>query len=359
MATAVNDQSTILLVDDEIRNVEILKSYLEPVGYKVLSVASGEKAIKCAFENYIDLILLDVMMPGMDGFETTRRLKSSENTSFIPIILVTVLSEKKERVKGIESGCDDFLNKPVDKLELLARVKSLIKVKAYNEYLRNYKHELESEVAKRTKELKKALLMIEESSLETIYRLSMAAEYKDTDTGAHIFRISHSAAAIARKFGLDKDTTKSILYAAPMHDIGKIGIPDSILLKPGKLDSEEWEVMKRHAVIGANILKGSKQNLINVAEVIARTHHEKWDGTGYPKGLKGEAIPLPGRIVAVADVFDALISKRPYKEPYPPDRSFGIIENSKGAHFDPNVVDAFLNIKREILSIVEKYKDYP
>jgi putative two-component system response regulator len=262
-----------------------------------------------------------------------------------------------DRVKALEVGADDFLSKPVDNTELRARVNSSLKVKAYNDHMRNYQKELEAEVAKRTEELRQAFQKIKLASLDTIFRLSQAAEYKDEDTGSHIKRMSHYAAAVARKLGLDDSAVETILYAAPMHDVGKIGIPDKILLKPAKLDPDEWAIMKQHTTIGANILKGSDAEFIKMAEVIALTHHEKWDGTGYPKGLKGKAIPLSGRIAAIADVFDAITSKRPYKEAFPLDKSLSIIKEGRGNHFDAEVVDAFFAIQDEIVEIKEHYRD--
>jgi putative two-component system response regulator len=195
------------------------------------------------------------------------------------------------------------------------------------------------------------------ASLDTVYRLSRAAEYRDEDTGAHIQRMSLYSAAIARRLGFDDETVESILYAAPMHDIGKIGIPDRILLKPGRLDPNEWEIMKQHTIIGARILEGSDAEFIKLAKVIALTHHERWDGTGYPKGLKGSETPMVGRLTGIADVFDALISKRPYKKALSVEKSFDIIRDRRGSHFDPEVVDVFFAVENEILSVREKYKD--
>ncbi|MCD6142374.1 HD domain-containing protein, partial [Candidatus Bipolaricaulota bacterium] len=271
-------------------------------------------------------------------------------------VMVTALHDVEDRVKALEAGADDFLTKPVDKTVLRARVQSLLKVKAYNDHMRNYQQELEAEVAKRTEELQQAFEKVKESSLETIYRLARAAEYKDEDTGTHIMRMSHYAATVARELGLPEDEAESILYAAPMHDVGKIGIPDRILLKPGKLDPDEWKVMKQHTLIGGKILSGSEAGFIKLAEVIALTHHEKWDGSGYPNGLTGEDIPIAGRITAIADVFDALTSKRPYKEPFPLEKSFSIIREGRGTHFDPAVVDAFFAVTDEILAIKERFK---
>lgn len=350
-------QPAILIVDDEARNIELEKAYLEPYHYKILTASNGEEALRTLAKNDVDLILLDVMMPGKDGFAVTRQMKTNKKTSSIPVVLVTALSDKKDRVKGIEAGCDDFISKPVDSAELLARVRSLLKVKAYNDHMRNYERKLEAEVAKRTKEVYAAMAIIEETALETIQRLASAAECRDQYTGSHILRMSRYAEAIAKKMEVDGGFVRGILYASSMHDIGKIGIPDKILMKPGKLNDKEWEVMQQHTVIGAKLLHGSKQDFMKMAEEIALTHHENWDGTGYPQGLAGERIPISGRIVAVADVFDALISKRPYKPPLSYRESFTIIKNERGTHFDPGVVDAFISTKQEILSIAEQYKD--
>jgi len=218
--------------------------------------------------------------------------------------------------------------------------------------MRNYRKELETEVAARTGELKQAVERIKAASLETIYRLSKAAEYKDKDTGAHIQRMSLYSAALARRMGLDESMIETILYAAPMHDLGKIGIPDEILLKPTRLDPAEWEIMKQHAVIGAEILKGSDAKFIRMGETIALSHHEKWDGSGYPRGLKGLEIPIAARIVAIADVFDALTSKRRYKESFGVEHSLAVIRKGRGIHFDPDVADAFFAAQDEIRTVL-------
>lgn len=353
----MKNKPKILVVDDEPINVKLLKANLLSQECEVLTASGGEEALKIIFSNQIDLILLDVMMPDINGFEVTKRLKADENTRGIPIILVTSLRDTEDRIKGIESGCDDFLSKPVDKSELVARVQSLLKVKAYYDYMRDYEKKLEAEVSRRTQELQLALKKIEEASLETIYRLSKAAEYKDEGTAVHIQRMSHYAVTVARRLHLSQNTITAILYAAPMHDIGKIGVPDHILLKPGKLDPDEWKIMKQHTIIGGKILEGSKRGFIKLGEIIALTHHEKWDGSGYPKGLKGKQIPLVARIVAIADVFDALTSKRPYREPLTVEEAFNIIKEGKGTHFDPQVVDVFFESEQEILSIKERFSD--
>jgi putative two-component system response regulator len=347
----------ILVVDDEDKNLSLMEAILVPLGYEVILAKDGEQALEKVQLTPPDLILLDIMMPGLDGYEVARRLKEDKEARIIPIVMVTILKEVEDRVKALEAGADDLLTKPVDKTELRARVQSLLKVKAYNDHMRNHQKELEKEVAKRTEQLRLAFEKIKKASLDSIYLLSRAAEYKDEDTGAHIQRMSNYAAAIARKLGLSERVVESILYAAPMHDVGKIGIPDHILLKPGKLGPDEWEIMKQHTVMGASILKGPNTGFIKLAEIIAVTHHEKWDGSGYPKGLKGIQINLAGRITAIADVFDALTSKRPYKEPLSLEKAVTIIRKQRGLHFDPDVVDAFFAVQDEIVLIKDKYRD--
>jgi putative two-component system response regulator len=348
-------KSVVLVVDDLPQNVKLLEAYLIPQGYEIVRAINGEEALAKLTESQIDLILLDVMMPDIDGFEVTRRIRQNDKYRLLPIILVTALGETKDRVKGIEAGCDDFISKPVDKTELLARVKSLLKVKDYNDLRSNYQKELESEVNKRTEELKQASDKLKTASLDTIYRLSVASDYKDGDTGTHIKRMSRYCAAVARRMGLDKKTISDILYAAPMHDLGKIGIPDKILSKPGKLDPVERDIMKLHTVIGAKILSDSDAELLQLGGIIALSHHEKWDGSGYPNGLEGEAIPIAGRIASIADVFDALTSRRPYKEPFSEEKSLVIIRRWRESYFDPDVVDAFIAITEEILTIKAQY----
>jgi putative two-component system response regulator len=353
----MKDKPVILVVDDQLQNVELLEAQLVPLGYEIIRAANGKDALTIITGNEIDLMLLDIMMPGMDGFEVIRRVRQGTKTRLLPIILVTALRETEDRIKGIEAGCDDFISKPVDKMELFARVRSLLKVKDYNDLMLNYRKELESEVTARTEQLKQALERIKTASLDTIYRLSVASEYKDKDTGAHIKRMSRYSVAVARRMGLDENTIETILYSAPMHDLGKIGIPDQILMKPAILDPAEWKIMKMHTVIGAKILQGSDAEFIKSGESIALSHHEKWDGSGYPNGVKGQEIPIAGRIVAIADVFDALTSKRPYKEPFTIEKSLAIVKEGRGTHFDPDVVDAFFDIQEEILNIKKQYNE--
>ena len=350
-------KSRILVVDDDARLGRVLEARLISMGHAVIMAVDGEDGLAKAGQDDPDLVLLDVMMPKLDGFEVARRLKGSPQTGHIPIVMVTALGDVQDRVRALEAGADDFLTKPVDPSELKARVQSLLKVKAFNDHMRHHREELEAEVASKTEDLRAALRKIETATRDTIYRLSRAAECKDEDTGAHVQRVGHYAAAIARRTGQTAEFVDILMYAAPMHDVGKIGIPDRILLKPGKLDAEEWRIMRTHTEIGAAILGGSDSEILRMAESVALTHHEKWDGSGYPRGLKGLDIPLPGQLTALADVFDALCSRRPYKEPLPVDQSLDIIRKGREQHFDPIVVDAFLSCQDDILAIKARFVD--
>lgn len=354
----------ILVVEDDMMNSRLLTTILTRLGYTVDTAFDGINGLEKVESSPPDLILLDLDLPRMDGYEVARRLKQSDHNKIIPIVVVSSFAEVENRIKALDAGADDFLSKPIDQVELKARVQSLLKVKIYNDHMVSYQKTLEEEVNKRTRqlqqafeELKNASEKIKKASLDTTVRLSQAAEYKDKETGSHIKRMGYYAVAIAKAMGLPPQDIEAILYAAPMHDIGKIGIPDRILLKPGALDEQEWEVMKQHTVIGFNILSGSDSHVIQMADQIALAHHEKWDGSGYPGGLKGSAIPLWGRISAIADVFDALTTERPYKKSFPLDHSLEILKQCRGTHFDPAVFDAFFSIQEEILSIRRKYDD--
>ncbi|MDR2141669.1 MAG: two-component system response regulator [Deltaproteobacteria bacterium] len=348
----------VMVVDDEALNRKLITAMLTPQGYQVIQAVDGRDCLRKIQENPPDLILLDIMMPEVNGFEVVKSLKAEEKFSLIPIVMVTALGDVNDRVQALEVGADDFLTKPVDRMELRARVRSLLKVKAYNDHMVNYRQELEFEVRRRTEEIQetnkklaKAHEKLRGASLETIFRLSRAAEFKDEDTGAHIISMSRISARLAERLKLSPATVESILYASPMHDIGKIGIPDRILLKNGPLNEEEWPIMRLHTVYGGKILENSDIGFLRLGEVIARTHHEKFDGSGYPNGLKGQEIPLAGRIVSVADVFDALMSRRPYKRAFTLEQAVTIIEEGRGRHFDPQVVDAFMADLDEIMRI--------
>ncbi len=354
----MDEKPKIMVVDDEEINRTLMEAVLEKLGYCPLLASDGAQALAMIESQRPDMILLDIVMPGMDGFEVTKRLKEDPKYKTIPIVIVSGKSEVQNRVKALESGADDFLNKPFDSTELRARIGSLLKAKAYNDRLVNYQKELEMEVSKRTSQLKISLEKIKSLSLDAIYRLSRAAEYKNKETGDHIKRVSHYAQAIASQIGLNQTTVEAILYATPMHDIGKIGIPDVILLKPGKHDEAEWKIMKQHTTIGARIMEGSDYGFLKLAAVIALTHHERWDGSGYPYGLKGKKIPLAGRIAALADFFDAMTSDRPYRsKPYSIEHTFEKIKESSGSHFDPEVVNSFIKVSSKIWEIKQKFRD--
>ncbi len=347
----------ILVVDDEDCNLRLMKAILTAWGYRVAVASDGRQAIAQTRELLPDVVLLDVMLPDIDGFDVAARIKADPALTGIPVVMVTALTSREDRVKALEAGADDFLSKPVDRAELQARVRSLVQVRAYHRHMQDYQAQLEAEVARKTRELQETIEKLRASYLDTIHRLSRAAEYRDQETYQHIVRMGYLSAAIARKLGFPNDDVDTMLCAAPMHDVGKIGIPDHILLKPGKLSERERKIMEQHTIIGGRILEKPLNQYTEWGRIIALSHHERWDGKGYPAGLKGEKIPLIGRIVAVADVFDALTSKRPYKEPFSLDRSMDIMARSRGTHFDPNVLDAFLEIEDEIVEIKNRFSD--
>ena len=350
------EHAKILAVDDEPHNILLLKRHLTLLGHEVVGAENAIVALD-KLDRTFDLILSDVMMPEMDGFEFVRTVRDNPEFCCIPIIMVTTLAEKEDRLLAVSAGANDFITKPVDPLELQVRVNSMLRMKAQGDEILRFEKELNHLVEERTVELQRALREVRKSHQDTIVHLSAAAEYKDEETGAHIIRMSGYSGVIAEALGLDKEEVNLIHKSSPMHDLGKIGIPDHILLKPGKLDPDEWEVMKTHAEIGAEILGAGASDYVNMGAIIALSHHEKWDGSGYPSGLAGEDIPLAGRICAVADVFDALISKRPYKKAFSVEKSLEIMEQGRGTHFDPRVLDAFLANLDAILEIKEENAD--
>lgn len=297
-----------------------------------------------------DLILLDICMPELDGFEVMELLKKDAGGDYLPILVLTALADNQTRIRALQSGAKDFVTKPFNRHEILNRVRNILEVRQLHNQLLEQNAGLERQVRERTAELS-------ETRLEIIQRLGYAAEHRDNETGLHIIRMSHFSALLARTAGLSGQEEEMILNASPMHDIGKLAIPDRILLKPGKLDREEWEIMKTHAKKGAEILEGHPSGLLKAAREIALCHHEKWDGSGYPNGLKEEEISIEVRIVAIADVFDALTSKRPYKESWPVEKAFAEIETCAGRHFDPKLAETFLTVKPEIQAIMERYAE--
>ena len=354
---AMGKIAKILVVDDEEGDRLLMQRVLRSEGYELIQGSNGEEALEKARDAHPDVILLDLRMPKMNGLEVTKRLREDEATRSIPIVIVTGLADHRYRVQALNAGADDFLVKPADEAELKARVRSLIKVKAYHDHLREDRRRLQEEVSKKTYQLQLVLERVKSTSLDTILRLSRVAEYKDEGAGSHIARVSHYAAAVVRRMELAQSLVEGILCAAAMHDVGNVGIPDRILFKPGKLSPDEWDIVKQHTTIGGRILEGPSAGFVQMGCEIALTHHEKWNGEGYPLGLQGSKIPLVGRVTAIADVFDNLTSKRPYKEPYSLETALTIIRNTRGTHFDPDVVDAFLAIPEEIQTIRERHQD--
>jgi len=336
-------KQSILVVDDTPENITILSEVLCN-DYRIRVATSGEKALKIIYSDEPpDLILLDIMMPGLSGLEICRRLKANPDRRRIPVIFVTAMSSIEDEERGLAIGAVDYITKPISPPIVKARVRTHLA-------LYDQSRELERMVRQRTSELMTTRQQI-------IRRLGRAAEFKDNETGNHVLRMSHYARLIAEAHGLGDEAASIIFNTAPMHDIGKIGIPDSILLKPGKLDAEEWKVMHQHPIMGAEIIGKHENELLETARIIALCHHEKWDGSGYPRGLKGEDIPLEGRIVAIADVFDALVSIRPYKAAFPLEEALRLMESQTGSHFDPVLMQAFRKALPEILRIKEIYAD--
>jgi len=329
----------ILAVDDESANLMLLKEVLQD-DYHLIFAKNGQDALKRMSQNP-DLVLLDIMMPEMDGYEVCRRLQENPATQKVPIIFLTAKISTQDEIKGFEMGASDYITKPLSPPVLKVRVKTQLALYDQN-------RSLEQKVIERTDELQRTRFQI-------IQRLGRASEYKDNETGLHVLRMSFYSKQIALSLGWEETQAELLLNAAPMHDVGKIGIPDQILLKPGKLTPEEWNIMRQHPVMGAEIIGEDDSELLSLARQIALYHHEKWDGSGYPFGKKGEEIPISARIIAIADVFDALTTERPYKKAWAVEDAVDFIKDQAERHFDPLVVDAFVQSLPEILSIKSKY----
>jgi putative two-component system response regulator len=325
------NQPQILVVDDEASNLQLLRHILQD-HYRLLFAKDGPRALELAHSEQPQLILLDVMMPGMTGYETCAKLKADPVTASIPVIFVTALSDTDDEVIGFEAGAVDYITKPVSPPIVRARVRNHLSLVGVDEL-------------KRTR-------------LEIVQRLGLAAEYKDNETGLHVIRMSHYARILGLAIGMTEAEAEDLLHAAPMHDVGKIGIPDNILRKPGPLDADEWVVMRSHATIGGDIIGRHPSGMLAMAYDVAVTHHEKWDGSGYPNGLSGEEIPLVGRIIAIADVFDALTSARPYKEAWPVEKAVEHMLAQRGKHFEGRLVDVFLQQMPALLEIKERWAEH-
>jgi putative two-component system response regulator len=333
---------TVLVVDDIVENIDILTGLLK-ADYHIKAATNGKTALAVAQKTLPDLILLDIMMPEMDGYEVCTALKKNPVTKSIPVIFVTAKDQAVDEVSGFETGAVDYINKPINPAITKARIKTHIA-------LSDQKKALEIEVKEKTQE-------INETRLEIIRKLGRAAEYKDNDTGLHVERMSRYAYLIAKAYGLNEHLSELLLNASPMHDIGKIGVPDTILKKPGKLNAEEWLLMAEHTRIGGHIIGESKTELLTMAKIVAEQHHEKWNGKGYPQQLKKTEINLFARLTAIADVFDALTSKRPYKEAWAVEDSVAFIKKEKGGHFDPKGVDAFMAALPGIMEIKNEFPE--
>ncbi|MGC8115783.1 HD domain-containing phosphohydrolase [Metapseudomonas otitidis] len=328
--TSPDPRQCLLLVDDEPTNLQVLRHILQD-DYRLLFAKDGPKALELAGRERPALVLLDVMMPGMTGHEVCQQLKNDPATREIPVIFVTALADTEDEAKGFEAGAVDYITKPVGPAIVKARVRTHLSLVRVDEL-------------KRTR-------------LEIVQRLGLAAEYKDNETGLHVIRMSHYSRILARALGWSEADCDDLLNAAPMHDVGKIGIPDAVLRKPGKLDADEWAVMRQHVSIGAKIIGEHPSGLLRMAQRIALTHHEKWDGSGYPNGLAGEDIPIEGRIVAIADVFDALTSERPYKQAWPVEEAVAFLREQSGQHFDPDLVELFIQQLPAVLEVKARWAE--
>lgn len=357
----------ILIIDDEPINIKVITKYLHELGYsRCTGLSDSRQAIDLITSDRPDLVILDVMMPFVTGIDILGMLRENPETAHLPVLVLTAAVDRETRLAVLESGATDFLSKPIDPSELSPRVRNALTLKKFHDSLRNQAQDLEMAVRMRTAEL-------EASRQDIIHCLARAAEFRDDDTGQHVLRVGRYAGIIARAMGFSPDDADHLSQAAQLHDIGKIGVPDAILLKTGKLEPDEfermqkhtcigkrvierlpqheWDELRKHVQIGAQILDIPRSPVLQMAARIALTHHEWWDGNGYPLGLAGEDIPLEGRITAVADVFDALSSKRPYKRPFPREKCFQIIAEERGTHFDPAVVDAFFSMRDQIVKI--------
>ena len=330
MTQAPDQRPRLLLVDDEPTNLQVLRHILQ-ADYRLLFATDGERALQVAREQRPDLVLLDIMMPHMDGYAVCCALKADAATASIPVIFITALNDSQDETAGFDVGAVDYITKPVSPPVVRARVRTHLSLVRMDE--------------------------LRETRLQIVQRLGRAAEYKDNETGLHVIRMSHFSQLLALAAGCSPAWAEDLLNAAPMHDVGKIGIPDAVLRKPGPLDADEWATMRRHPEIGAEIIGEHPSGVLQLAREIALAHHEKWDGSGYPRGLAGEAIPLSARIVAIADVFDALTTRRPYKEPWPVQDALDHIAAQAGKHFDPALVALFAPLLPQLLEIRARWAE--
>jgi putative two-component system response regulator len=342
---------TVLMIDDNEINLGVYRNALRGIdSAECVAFTASREALEWSTKHQADVVLVDYDMPAPNGLEFIESFRTIPANRDVPIVMITGLEAREIRYEALDRGASDFLTKPVDVVEFRVRVRNMLALSESRKKLANRARWLASEVARATGD-------ILARERETITRLMRAAEFRDNETGMHIVRMGHFSAEIGRAYGLSDEECERLLMATPMHDIGKVATPDRILLKPGKLDPDEWEIMKQHTLAGYEILKDSQSELLQTAAQIALSHHEKFDGSGYPYGLRGSDIPLPGRICAVSDVFDALISERPYKKAWTVERAVEEIKAGAGAHFDPALVHAFESALPKILEIRECYRD--
>lgn len=341
----------IALVDDTPTNIALIQAVVRNLtGVAAHGFPDPAEALAWCSQNEVDLVVVDYMMPGMDGISFIEQLRATPGRKQVPMLMVTANSDRQILYRALEAGATDFLTTPLDTVELRARIRNMLEIRQSHLAMRDRAEFLDAEVKKSTAD-------IIARERETITRLARAAEYRDPETGAHILRMAHISGIVAGQLTGDAGFAQRIFEAAPMHDIGKLGTPDHILLKPGRLEPQEFEIMKRHAEIGWSILKDSASPILQFAAEIARSHHEKFDGAGYPGRLAGDAIPLSGRIVAVADVFDALTSARPYKPAWEKQRAIAFMQEGSGRHFDPACIAAFMARLDDILDVCAQYAD--
>jgi len=344
-------QARILIVDDEPANIALLEQMLEETGLEdIESTVDPRQVVELQLRIGFDLILLDIRMPHMTGIQVMDALAEPLREDYVPILVLTAHTDDQTRINALSAGASDFLTKPFKLWEVQQRILNMLKTRMFYKRQKGRAEELEERVRERTRELR-------DTQLQIVQRLGRAGEYRDNETGAHVIRMSKSCQLLALSAGLDKIHAERILFASPMHDVGKIGIRDDILLKPGRLDPDEFEIMKTHTTIGADIIGDHPSEILRMARQIALYHHEKWDGSGYPEGLKGEAIPIESRITAVCDVFDALTSARPYKKAWTFEDAADYIRDNAGKHFDPELARRFLDLIPDVVALRGDFPD--